>query len=226
MKTEGQDIFLELCLKKGNFQEDEECFYFDTEASNENLDFEQQVLQRALLDSKEYFLSNGVVSKDHLHQKLRDGRVVFDESYVIGEPVAVYTEGNSTRVRGKLYKSNENAKGFIDLLRAGSSRVKASVGGILPKVVKNIKDGTSKVVSVLWNDLALTNSAGELDGIAGCGGAGEVHEQFGVCEVPGCGVRDGLGGFYRWAGARPGGCGGRRGYGGGHSESDWGCGGW
>jgi hypothetical protein len=155
--SEEQEIFLKMELKKGNFQEDENFFYFDVEASNQNLDLEgQSVLQRALLGSKDYFLSNGVVSKDHLHKRVEKGRQITDEEFVIGEPVKVYTEGKSTRVKGRLYKSNEHARKFIDLLRAGSTRVKASVGGIIPKVVKNVKDGTEKVVSVLWNDLALT----------------------------------------------------------------------
>lgn len=144
-------------MKKGNFQEDENFFYFDVEASNENLDLEQQsVLQRALLGSQDYFLTNGVVSKDHLHKRIEKGQQITDEQYVIGEPVSVYTDGKSTRVKGRLYKINKHARNFIDLLRAGSTRVKASVGGIIPKVVKNLKDGTEKVISVLWNDLALT----------------------------------------------------------------------
>lgn len=144
-------------MKKGNFKEDENFFYFDVEASNENLDLEQQsVLQQALLGSQKYFLSNGVVSKDHLHKRIENGRQITDEQYVIGEPVSVYTDGKSTRVKGRLYKINKHAQKFIELLRAGSTRVKASVGGIIPKVEKNIKDGTEKVVSVLWNDLALT----------------------------------------------------------------------
>jgi hypothetical protein len=51
-----------------------------------------------------------------------------------------------------LYKSNEYAREFIRLLRDGSTRVKASVGGIIPKVLGN------EVVSVLWNNLALTTA--------------------------------------------------------------------
>jgi hypothetical protein len=155
---EGQEIFLQMELQKGNFQTDEDGnFLFDVEASNENLDLEgQRVLQRALLTSKEYFLSNGVISKDHLHKKTENGKWVNDEEFVIGEPVSVYTDGKSTRVKGKLYQRNPHAKKFIELLESGSSRVKASVGGILPKVVKNLKDNTEKVVSFLWNDLALT----------------------------------------------------------------------
>ena len=152
-----QEIFLSMEINKGNLQEDENYFFFDVEASNENLDLEgQKVLQRALLGAKDYFLSNGVVTKDHLHKRVEHGQQITDEQYVIGEPVSVYTEGKSTRVRGKLYKNNEYARKFIDLLRAGSTRVKASVGGIIPKAVKNVRDGTEKVVSVLWNDLALT----------------------------------------------------------------------
>lgn len=153
-----QEIFLQMDFRKGNFRTDDDGnFYFDVEASNENLDLEgQQVLQRALLGSESYFITNGVISKDHLHKKLKDGKWINDEEFVIGEPVAVYTDGKSTRVRGKLYRKNKHAKKFIELLESGSSRVKASVAGILPKIVKNVKDGTEKVVSFLWNDLALT----------------------------------------------------------------------
>jgi hypothetical protein len=152
-----KEIFLQMELSKGNFQEDENFFFFDVEASNENLDLEQQqVLQRALLGSQNYFLTNGVVSKDHLHKRVVNGQQITDEQFVIGEPVSVYTEGKSTRVKGKLYKANKYAQKFIDLLRAKSTRVKASVGGIVPRVVKNVRNGTEKVISVLWNDLALT----------------------------------------------------------------------
>ena len=158
VEQHGQAIFLSMNLRKGDYQTDAEGnFLFDVEASNENLDLEQQaVLQSALLDSKDYFLSNGVISKDHLHKRVENGRQITDEEYVIGEPVSVYTDGASTRVKGKLYRKNKYARKFIELLESGSTRVKASVGGILPKVVKNVPDGTEHVVSVLWNDLALT----------------------------------------------------------------------
>lgn len=162
--TEDQMIYLRMELKKGSFTQNEAGdFIFDVEASNENLDLEQQqVLQRALLNSKDYFLSNGVISKDHLHQKIvgsgEQKKIIFDEDYIIGEPIAVYTDGRSTRVKGKLYKSNPHAQKFIQLLKDGSTRIKASVGGIAPLVQKAKEQGTEigKVVSVLWNDLALT----------------------------------------------------------------------
>jgi hypothetical protein len=42
------------------------------------------------------------------------------------------------------------------MLKAGSTRIKASVGGLFPKIVKNAKTGIDKITSVFWNDLALT----------------------------------------------------------------------
>lgn len=166
MKEEEKRIYLALKIDKSSVGKDRNGdFIFDVEASNENLDLEgQKVLQRVLLDSKEYFLSNGFISKDHLHQKIvgegDNKTLIYDEDFIIGEPLEVYTKGTSTRVKGKLYKNNEYAQKFIKLLQEGSSRVKASVGGLLP-IVKKVKEGgkeIEKVISVLWNDLALTIS--------------------------------------------------------------------
>ena len=42
------------------------------------------------------------------------------------------------------------------MLKAGSTRVRASIGGIFPKIIKNVKTGVEKITHVLWNDLALT----------------------------------------------------------------------
>ena len=142
---DGHDqVFLQMELKKGSLGTDENGnWVFDVEASNENLDFEdQRILQNALLNSKEYFLTNGVVSKDHLHQRARKGgKILFDESYVIGEPKKVYVQDGKVRVQGCLYKSNEYAQEFAKLLNDNSTRVKASVGGLFPKVVKRKENG-------------------------------------------------------------------------------------
>jgi hypothetical protein len=158
---EPNEIFLQMELKKGSLGTDEKGnWVFDVEASNENLDFEgQRVLKAALLNSKDYFLTNGVVSKDHLHQRVhKGGKILYDESYVIGEPKKVYVQDGKVRVQGCLYKSNEYAQEFARLLNDNSTRVKASVGGLFPKVVKRKENGVEvgNVVSVLWNDLALT----------------------------------------------------------------------
>ena len=155
------DVRLSLALRKSAGKTDEFGNYiFEVEASNENLDLQNQiVLQNALLESRDEFLRNGVISYDHLHKrKGEDGSAISDPAMVIGEPIDVKTDGGSTIVVGKLYSTNEKAKEIIKLLKAGSTRIKASVGGIFPKIVKDAKTGVEKVVHVLWNDLALTVS--------------------------------------------------------------------
>ena len=156
------EFFLNLVIRKSQEERVDEHgnFIFEVEASNENLDLQGQVvLQRALLASKEHFLSNGVISYDHLHKR-RDanGQAISDPSMVIGEPIEVRAEGTKTIVKGKLYHTKDAAQELIKMLKAGSTRVKASVGGIFPKIVKDAKSGIEKITSVLWNDLALTVS--------------------------------------------------------------------
>ena len=141
-------------------QEDENGNYiFEVEASNENLDLQnQRTLQSALIKSKEYFLTNGVISDDHQHKTRNpDGSVESHKEKIIGEPISVRTDGKSTFVKGILYKGVEAAKPFINLLKNGSKLVKASIGGIMPTIRKE-KDGTETVTSFMWNDLALTTS--------------------------------------------------------------------
>lgn len=141
-------------------QEDENGNYiFEVEASNENLDLQnQRTLQSALMKSKEYFLTNGVISDDHLHKTRNpDGTVESHKDKIIGEPISIRTDGKSTYVKGILYKGVAAAKDYINLLKNGSKLVKASIGGIMPTIRKE-KDGTETVTSFMWNDLALTTS--------------------------------------------------------------------
>ena len=154
------NVYLNLSIRKGGHTDDGGNYIFEVEASNENLDLQGQVvLQSALMKSKEHFLKNGVVSFDHLHKrKSGDGSVISDPSMIIGEPVEVRTEGKKTIVKGILYGTSQIAQSLITLLKANSTRVKASVGGIWPKIVKDAKTGVEKITSVLWNDLALTTS--------------------------------------------------------------------
>ena len=157
------DVYLSLDIRKSAGATDDYGNYiFEVEASNENLDLQNQiVLQRALMESKDEFLKGGVISFDHLHKrKDENGNVISDPSMVIGEPIDVYfdKDNKKTIVKGKLYANNEKAKDLIKMLKAGSTRVRASVGGIFPQVVKNLKTGVEKITHVLWNDLALTTS--------------------------------------------------------------------
>ena len=158
--AENEQIFLELNLSKALDKDEFGNVIFEAEASNENLDIEQQrVLQSALLSTKDYFLKNGVISKDHKHRTFKKGGA-FDihEEFVIGEPIDVYTDGLRTFVKGKLYPNNEHAQKFIDLFATGSTRIKSSVGGLVPRIKKTIENGKKigEVISVLWDDLALT----------------------------------------------------------------------
>ncbi|MGL4981258.1 MAG: hypothetical protein ACRC4W_00110 [Treponemataceae bacterium] len=161
-KETFSDFYLNLTVRKSIDEKVDENgnYIFEVEASNENIDLQNQiVLQEALLKSKHNFLSNGVVSCDHLHKtKDENGKTISDNSMVIGEPIDVKTDGSKTIVVGKLYSTNKKAQEFIDLLKAGSTRVKASVGGMFPKVVEDAKTGVEKITSIFWNDLALTVS--------------------------------------------------------------------
>lgn len=160
LKELDNEFFLNLVIRKSQGEKTDENgnFIFEVEASNENLDLQNQVvLQRALLDSREFFLKNGVVSFDHLHKRRgAGGEIISDPTMVIGEPIEVRTEGKKTIVVGKLYKSSEIARDLIQKIKDGSTRIKASVGGIFPKVIKDTKTGIEKITSVRWNDLALT----------------------------------------------------------------------
>jgi hypothetical protein len=137
-------------------------YIIEAEASNENLDFQGQiVLQRALLDSKDYFLKNGVISWDHLHQrKGEDGTVMTDPRYIIGEPVSVENRGTRTFVKAILYKGNEIAEDIKKKLEDGATIIHTSVGGRRPIVEKSFDVRSSrmipKVMSVLWDELAMT----------------------------------------------------------------------
>lgn len=141
------------------------------EASNENLDFEgEKVLRSALLNSKEYFLQNGVVSYDHKHLPSPDN-FNWDpewnaEKYVLGHPLDAWeakseeTGEKVVRVKAAIYKSNAIAKEIIGKLMDKAKTVKASVGG--RKVKKALKMDTSTyketptIVAVNWDEVALT----------------------------------------------------------------------
>ena len=161
MGDTNRQIYLNLVIRKSAGKTDEFGNYiFEVEASNENVDLQDQiVLQNALMETKDEFLRDGVISYDHLHKQTdANGLVISDPSMVIGEPIDVTfdTKTKSTVVKGKLYVTNEKAKEIIKMLKAGSTRLRASVGGIFPKIIKDAKSGIEKITHVLWNDLALT----------------------------------------------------------------------
>lgn len=125
-------------------------------ASNEKLDFDgEQILQSALEETANEFIANGVVSYDHRHLTEKDN----PEQFIIGEPIEVkFKEGGDkkTLVKFKLYKNNEIAKEIIKKLKDGANTVRISIGGKMAQKVENIADKTKKIVSVLWDEIALT----------------------------------------------------------------------
>lgn len=158
----GERVYLELSLSKAIETDEHGNWIIEAEASNENLDFDGQVvLQRALLGSKEYFLANGVISYDHRHLRPDPEDPNWSpEKYIIGEPIDVWSEGDRTFVKAKLYKSNSIAREIVKKLKDGSTRLKTSVGGKRPEVVSGwdsrIGQAIEKVVKVLWDELAIT----------------------------------------------------------------------
>ena len=164
MTEEDNESFISdgmICKSISGGEDENGNYVFEVEASNENLDLQNQVtLQSALEKSQEYFITNGVISDDHLHKTRNpDGSVESHKDKIIGEPISVRFDKNTkkTFVKGLLYKGIESAKPYIDLLKNKSKLVKASIGGIMPKIKHN-NDGTETVTSFMWNDLALTCS--------------------------------------------------------------------
>ncbi|GAB6276253.1 MAG: hypothetical protein SAMD01599839_07930 [Rectinema sp.] len=155
-------VYLELLLSKAIATDENGNWIVEAEASNENLDFDGQVvLQRALLDSKDYFLQNGVISYDHRHLRADpDDPNWSPEKYIIGEPIEVYNKGSKTFVKAKLYKSNQIARELVAKLKDGSTRIKTSVGGKRPEVVSTWNNHIGRMVEqvarVLWDELAIT----------------------------------------------------------------------
>lgn len=131
-------------------------------ASTEAVDQDGQVvLQRALTGSVDYFKRNGVVSWDHQHLRPDPNDKNWSASkYIIGEPLDVVTRGRDTFVKAKLYKDNPIVQDIIGKLKNGAKIIKTSVGGLRPQIIqeydKRLKKPVEKVVSVLWNELALT----------------------------------------------------------------------
>lgn len=157
-------ICLELRIQKSqNLERDENGNYMVwVEASNESLDYDEQVvLQKALLESADYFLKNGIISYDHRHLRRDPTDTDWNpEKYIIGEPLEVRRHGLTTLVKCLLYKSNRLVQEIIGKVRDGSTRVRASIAGKKPTIVKafdrKLRKLVEKVSSILWDELAIT----------------------------------------------------------------------
>lgn len=140
------------------------------EASNENLDWdEEQVMKSALLNSEEYFLENGLISYDHKHIPTKESYELDPdynpEKYILGKPLEVWEgigeSGKSTVfVKAALSKSNKIAKELIGKLRDKIGTIFASVGGRKVKKVLKFNPKTYKevptIIGVDWDEVAIT----------------------------------------------------------------------
>lgn len=158
----SERLYLQLELRKSLERDGNGNYIVTAEASNESLDFQgQQVLSKALLESKDYFLANGVISYDHRHLAPTAGETDwYPEKYVIGEPLDVIRKGRRTFVKMKLYKSSPIVRDIIGKLKDGSTRVKTSIGGKRAQIAeaydRTIGKAVEQVVKVLWDELAIT----------------------------------------------------------------------
>lgn len=125
-------------------------FKIDIEASNEFRDKDNEVvLRKAMEEAADGFLSEGVISWDHMHKDEDHS----SPRFIIGEPLDVqFPSGNkSTLVKAQLYEKNSVARDLVDNLESGSTRFGASVGG-----KKLAKSFTGIVQRVLWDEVAVT----------------------------------------------------------------------
>jgi hypothetical protein len=135
------------------------------EASNEDPDIQDEiVLQKALMDSSEYYLRHGNVDISHYTILGPKSGLANFLDYEIGKPIAVRVDGKSTFVKAQLYQGAgaraDNAKMVWDSLTSQipPSNWYPSVGGaVLSKSVKfDHKLGRVAVIDkVRWNNLAL-----------------------------------------------------------------------
>jgi RNA binding exosome subunit len=160
------EAYIQKALSQGSWETDQHGNpIVIIEASNDNLDFQQEkILQEALLNSKDYFLQNGVISYDHKHKPFV-GMLDYDpewneEKYIIGKPLDVWLNDKTVTVKAVLYNTVDRAKEIIKKLKAGAETVKASVGGRLAKKKKifdtDVMKNIDNIISVFWDEVALT----------------------------------------------------------------------
>lgn len=131
-------------------------------ASTESVDREGDVvMQKALLDQKEFFSECGFISWNHQHKQ-------GGPKYIIGEPDKVYSEGGATFVKGHLYQSNLIAKDIWDNIKSGA-KIGCSIGGRVKSAEsgnmfsKGSKAKRLTINKVMWDEIALTPTPVNLD---------------------------------------------------------------
>lgn len=124
------------------------------EASNENVDRQGEiVIQKSLISQKDFFLRNGILTYDHQY-KGADGL-----KNIVGEPKdVIFTDDKRTLCKAELYALKDQAQELVSMIKSGSTRIRASIGGRVLEKVMDFKNGerVMKITKVLWTELALT----------------------------------------------------------------------
>lgn len=129
------------------------------EASSETPDSDEEiVLQKALEEEAESYLKKGVLSWDHQH------KIKNDPTYIIGEPLDVKfsntNEINTTLVKGRLYQKNKYAMAIMNMLSSKSTRLGASIGGMVIAKSEAYNKSIDKTLPVIekvkWDEVAIT----------------------------------------------------------------------
>lgn len=118
------------------------------QASNEIRDQEGDIIEMgALKKARDYYLSHGVLSWNHMH------KIKQDPKFIVGEPLEVeFTKNNETILKGKMYKKNKIAQSIWDNVQSGAKKLGASVGGGILH-----KSADKRVSSVIWDETAITH---------------------------------------------------------------------
>ncbi len=146
------DIYLDLeglssdgVLLKAEKEEDDHYVMY-VEASNEQMDLDGEiVVQKALEDQKDNFMKFGIITWDHQHKDLEHG-----PKAILGQPEEVVFSKKRTFVKFRLYKDKDFSKELVNMMKSGSTRIRASIGGQV------IEKSGKKIIKVIWNELALT----------------------------------------------------------------------
>lgn len=119
------------------------------EATNEFRDQQdERVVRQAMEEAKLNYLRKGVLSWDHKHKETGDPQ------YIIGEPEDVAFSGETTLVKGFLYKKNKNAQTVFELLLSETSRLGSSIGGFILDKIDEI--GGKLIKKLIWDETAIT----------------------------------------------------------------------
>lgn len=135
------------------------------EASNEDVDRQDEVvLQRALVESADYYLRHGNVDLSHYTLLGPKAGIPDYMSYEVGKPLEVRVDGKKTFIKAELYQGDSAMAHNADIVwdsltkQVPPARWYASVGGsVLSKSIRvdELGNRVAVVDRVRWNNTAL-----------------------------------------------------------------------